>query len=97
MRDDSAGGDTNGRQDVFVKDLQTGATVIASAGTNGEKSYLDCAAPAISADGRYVVFSSGASGLAGNDTNVFSDVFLKDLQFGILDLVGRVAAPLEER
>ncbi|HEY5999473.1 MAG TPA: Ig-like domain-containing protein [bacterium] len=80
-------GDTNTWQDIFVKDLQTGATRIASTGTYGERAILDCAAPAISADGRYVVFSNGGPGLAGNDTNIFSDVFLKDLRLGTLDLV----------
>jgi Tol biopolymer transport system component len=51
-------GDTNGRGDIFVKDLQTGTTKrisVASDGTQGN-SYSDNAS--ISADGRYVAFES---------------------------------------
>src|SRR5262245_1345985 len=67
----------NGEADVFVKDLSTGETTVAStdcrgAATNGA---LNAAAPAISGDGRYVVFNSDASTLVPGDTNGTSDVF----------------------
>ena len=52
-------GDTNGVDDVFVRDRQTGATErvsVDSAGAQGERRQRS--APAISADGRYVAFES---------------------------------------
>ncbi len=76
-------GDANGRDDVFLKDTQTGAIQIASVASNGTQgnnySGLD---QDISADGRYVVFSSAASNLVSGDTNGYSDIFLRDTLTG---------------
>jgi Tol biopolymer transport system component len=72
--------DTNGGPDVFVHDRQTSATwrvSVASGGTQGNGTSHD---PAISADGRYVVFQSDASNLVTGDTNGLPDIFLHDLQ-----------------
>ena len=38
--------------------------------------------PAISADGRFVAFDSGATDLVKNDTNGFRDVFVRDRTLG---------------
>ena len=38
--------------------------------------------PAISANGRYIAFSSGASNLVAGDTNAAADVFLRDTVAG---------------
>ena len=48
---------------------------IASNGTEGNGISLH---PSISADGRYVAFSSDADNLVSNDTNNAMDVFLHD-------------------
>ena len=73
--------DGNGLPDIFVRDLQARSTMLVSinrAGTgtaNGRSTQ-----PAISDDGRYVVFASEASDLADNDTNAtLLDVFRRDL------------------
>jgi cold shock CspA family protein len=71
-------GDTNGTWDVFVHDRATGATTrvsVDSAGVQGnsESRYLS-----ISADGRFVAFSSYASNLVPGDTNGTWDVFVHD-------------------
>src|SRR3989344_1796317 len=54
--------DTNGASgtgsDVFVRDLQSGTTERVSIGPNGEQGNGDSDTPSISADGRYVAFSS---------------------------------------
>ncbi len=71
-------GDTNDTFDVFMHDLQTGATnrvSVASDGTQGDYSSGD---PSISADGRYVAFSSYAQNLVSGDTNGSEDVFVHD-------------------
>lgn len=77
-------GDTNGpgdaSRDVFVHDRVTGATErvsVSSAGTQGNNGSTD---PAISADGRYVAFTSYASNLVSGDTNGAADVFVHDRQ-----------------
>lgn len=38
--------------------------------------------PSVSADGRYVAFSSGANNLVDGDTNGASDIFVRDMQTG---------------
>lgn len=75
-------GDTNGRDDVFVQDVQTGAIRRASISSAGVQGTGDSSDARISADGRYVVFESRASDLVDNDTNSATDVFRHDLQTG---------------
>ena len=80
-------GDTNGVADVFVHDLQTGATARASISSLGVQGNGASATPQISADGRYVAFYSWSSNLVANDLNGQPDVFVRDLQTGTTTLV----------
>ena len=83
----------NGRNDIFYRDLQTGVTTLVSvnlSGTGGGNG--DSQNPAISGDGRYVVFESRASNLVSLDNNTFSDIFVRDMQTGITSLVSVNAA-----
>jgi Tol biopolymer transport system component len=75
-------GDTNGAWDVFVHDRQSGQTTRVSAASNGAQGNGDSESPSISADGRYVAFSSDASNLVSGDTNGAWDVFVHDRQSG---------------
>ena len=80
--------DTNGRYDIFVRDLQTATTTLVSVNLAGTASANgDSQRPVISADGRYVAFESTASNLVANDTNTWTDVFVRDLQTGTTTLV----------
>jgi Tol biopolymer transport system component len=71
-------GDTNGLSDVFVHDRQTGTTTRVSEGPGAGQGNGDSRAQAISADGRWVAFASGASNLVTGDTNGAWDVFVRD-------------------
>ncbi len=75
-------GDTNNKGDIFIRDTKTGDTTRVSVSTAGVEADNDSSEPAISADGRYVVFQSDATNLigAGNDTNNRTDIFLHDTQ-----------------
>ena len=80
--------DTNGSSDVFVHDRQTGATERVSVDSAGGQSDSDTYGPAgISADGRYVLFSSVANNLVPNDTNGATDVFVHDRETGVTERV----------
>jgi Tol biopolymer transport system component len=79
--------DTNGYRDVFVRDLMTGTNIPVSLNTNGVAGDGISTDPAISADGRYVAFTSSADDLVPNDTNNAQDVFVRDLQTGTTTLV----------
>ncbi|HEX7538613.1 MAG TPA: FG-GAP-like repeat-containing protein, partial [Dermatophilaceae bacterium] len=71
-------GDTNGTDDVFVRDRVTGATTRVSVATGGAQANNNSQRPSISADSRYVAFSSTANNLVGGDTNGCDDVFVHD-------------------
>lgn len=75
-------GDTNGKPDIFVRDVQAGTTVRASVGPGGVESDGGSRYPSISADGRTVAFESQGTNLVASDTNGVRDVFVHDLQTG---------------
>ena len=76
---DLVSGDTNGRADVFVRDMATGAVRRVSTGAMGEQGNGEVRySQSISADGRYVAFCSESSNLVSDDTNGWADVFVKD-------------------
>jgi Tol biopolymer transport system component len=71
------GGDTNGKRDVFVRDLITQSLTLVSRRFNGTQSNGDSYNPSISTGlGDYMVaFESDASNLVSGDTNGKRDVF----------------------
>jgi Tol biopolymer transport system component len=76
-------GDTNGQTDVFVRDRQTGETTRVDVASDGKQArFLPSHGTSISADGRYVVFTSEAGNLVPGDTNEATDVFVHDRQTG---------------
>ncbi len=85
-------GDTNGVQDVFVHDRQTGATERLSVASDGSQGNRSSSYPSISGDGRYVAFTSAASNLVSGQTARCSgqpcpDVFVHDRQTGVTERV----------
>src|SRR5207248_5589264 len=74
--------DTNNVADVFVHDRQTGETQRVSVSTAGAEANGVSQRPAISADGRYIMFTSAASNLVAGDTNYSWDVFVHDRESG---------------
>ena len=80
-------GDSNGCCDVFVRDLLLGTNILVSLGANGVAADAFSTDPAISGDGRYVAFTSGADNLVAGDDNNTLDVFVCDLQAGTTVLV----------
>ncbi|MEW6741292.1 MAG: right-handed parallel beta-helix repeat-containing protein [Planctomycetota bacterium] len=71
-------GDTNSTADIFVHDVVTGSTVRVSISSLGEQGMAPSTSPSISADGRFVTFSSMAPQLVPGDTNKAVDIFLHD-------------------
>jgi Tol biopolymer transport system component len=74
---------TNRFPNIFGRDLINHSNFVVSVSTNGLGNADGASTePALSGDGRYVVFTSLADNLVSNDTNHQSDVFLRDLQTG---------------
>ena len=88
-RSDLIQGDTNGRDDVFLRDAATGNVERISVGAAGEQANGSSQAGGVSDDGRFAVFSSAASNLFPGDTNGWDDVFVKDRATGALELISR--------
>jgi len=71
-------GDSNGTEDVFVFDRLSRTTERESLSSTGEQGDGDSYNPALSADGRYVAFTSSASNLTAGDDNSDLDIFVRD-------------------
>ncbi|MDP9311965.1 MAG: hypothetical protein M3R24_13955 [Chloroflexota bacterium] len=72
--------DENGYTDVFVTDRATDRTIRVSEASDGTPGNYDSENPAISGDGRYVAFRSGADSLAPGTTGIaYFDVFVHDV------------------
>lgn len=80
-------GDSNGVSDVFVRDRTAGMTRRVSVGPGGAQANERSFTEAVSADGRYVFFTSHASNLVAGDTNGVGDLFVRDVQAGITERV----------
>ncbi len=88
-------GDSNDKRDVFVRDWQNNTTVRVSVSSTGEQADEGSTYPIISADGRYIVFLSGASNLVPDDTNNGPDLFVRDLEKGETQRVNITSAGSE--
>ncbi|MEG4058914.1 calcium-binding protein [Microcoleus sp. Pol7_B2] len=71
-------GDTNNERDIFVRDLLTNTTTRVSVDSASNQANSGSYIASISADGRFVAFSSFASNLVPGDTNNTTDVFVRD-------------------
>jgi Tol biopolymer transport system component len=81
-----AGADGNGQDDLFVKNLATGAVVNASTAADGTQANAPSADGALSGDGRVAVFTTYATNLAAGDDN-FADIYSKNLDTGTITRV----------
>jgi len=87
---DTSAGDTNDSQDVYLWDATARATRLVSVRAdrlgagNG-----DSTAPALAEGGRFVAFESRATDLVASveDTNRVEDIFLRDLDTGVTELI----------
>lgn len=98
-------GDTNNQSDIFVRDMESGITSRVSISSDGSEARYDSMNeqfiyrvygsqnPSISANGRYVAFSSMAENLVPDDNNTvkdnyaYFDIFVHDRELGITERV----------
>lgn len=86
------GSDTRGLWDIFVYDHGTHRLTAVSAGNyggqrnQGSDEANSLFAPALSGNGRYVAYASGATNLVFDDHNNRRDVFVVDTQTGVTAL-----------
>ncbi|MFO0981348.1 MAG: calcium-binding protein [Planctomycetota bacterium] len=80
-------GRTTKEMHVFVHDLLTGLTELASVSSTGRDGNSWSWYPSLSHDGRYVAFTSGATNLVSGDLNQVNDVFVHDRNTGHTTIV----------
>lgn len=76
-------GDTNQAGDVFVYDRQSDTFVLASEGADDAPAKGTSSDPSLSANGRWVAFTSFAPNLVPGDGDGTTDVFVRDLRAGV--------------
>lgn len=70
----------------YVHDISTGKTTLVSVNSSeepAEAAMIDSAGVSLSANGRYVAFSSSGRNLNRKDTNALQDIYVRDLEKGI--------------
>ena len=84
--------DIGGGVRLFVRDLASGQLVMASRanGPRGVANNQDAFDPSISADGRYVAFTSDATNLGVDQRRISDNVFVRDLRTNTTTLVSRL-------
>jgi Tol biopolymer transport system component len=87
--------DGNHTYDVFVRDRKTGKTRRVSVSSEGVEGNGASQNPSISANGRFVAFSSGAANLVPGDTKEHVDVFVHDRKTGKTRRVNLSSAGVE--
>ena len=72
--------DTNQASDIFLRDRLLNTIESVSLAADSTQSNGNAGQASISADGRYIAFTSTASNLVENDTNETADIFVYDRQ-----------------
>lgn len=90
-------GDVNGFADIFVVDTLTGAISLQSVSTAGAQANGSSFRPSVSHTGRYIVFESSATNLAGATTPGVTHIYLRDRDVsgsGTFDTAGNTSTVL---
>jgi hypothetical protein len=82
LMDNVVPGDNNGCWDLFLRDVLVGETMRLSVASDGVQGNAHTRFGAVSADGRFVAFTSEASNLVPGDTNGEGDAFVHDGRTG---------------
>lgn len=80
--------DTNGLEDVFVRDRSANTTERVSVSSSGAESNGKSLSPAITPDGRFVAFSSAGSLASG--ALPATNIYLRDRASGVTELVSHM-------
>ena len=82
----------DGEFQVYLRDMRSGTTELASGNADGTGAgALGGTVPALSSDGRFVLFESRGDALVSDDLNHAYDVFLRDLTTSTTELISRAA------
>jgi len=80
-------GDSNGFEDVFVVNLQSGEVELVDQSATGDQANAASTQPVISGDGRFVAFVSAATNLVPGATAGLEEIYLFDRADGSLQWI----------
>jgi len=86
---DLVANDNNGYPDLFLYDRTSDALSIVSINSSGQLADLGAIRGSISADGRFIVFSSRSTNLVSGSTNIHLDLFVHNRETGQTKLITR--------
>lgn len=78
-------GDTNGKKDVFLRDLTAGTTQRISISAAGDQPTGHCQDAVVSADGGLVAFQCQGTGITPDDLDEGPEVFVRNVQLGTVE------------
>jgi hypothetical protein len=84
---DLAANVTNQANNIYVRDLVNGVTILANVSAGGALANGTSRGSVMTPDGRFIAFTSAATNLVAGDTNYIADVFVRDLSAGTTTLV----------
>ena len=87
--------DTNGADDIFLRDNSTGAVQRVSVADDESQATGGSFLTGLSANGRFVAFKSFAANLVTGDTNSAADLFVRDMTNGTTVRVNVTSAGLQ--
>ena len=87
--------DTNGAEDIFIRNRAAGTTTRVSLGFGGVEANGGSGYGSISADGRFLAFASSATNIVPGDANQAPDIFVRDLFTGVNERVSVTSGGLE--
>ncbi len=93
---DLIAGDMNLARDIFVRDRMAATIERVSVDTMGAEANDNSFNPSISGDGQFVAFESAATNLVIGDTNIRTDIFVRDRMMGTTERVSVLSFGLGE-
>ncbi|MGB3511588.1 MAG: DUF4347 domain-containing protein, partial [Microcoleaceae cyanobacterium] len=84
-------GDTNEEQDIFVRDLETGITSRVSLDSSGNQINGSSSISSISANGRFIAFSSDVDNLVPGEENC--QIYIRDRETGTISCITAESHP----
>ena len=78
---------TNDDSQAWMRNISQGVSTLLTEGIDGEPADSAIRNAQISTDGNFVVFESAASNLVANDNNAVRDIFIHNLNTGIIERI----------
>lgn len=91
--EDLVASDSNSREDIFLRNRQSGTTILVSLSSTDEQADIGSELPSVNANGTQVAFKSTATNLVENDFAFQGDIFVRNVSAGTTARATEAAPP----